>query len=148
MMPDTHDLGRLFVHSVQLDPGAPIVHKAFTAEYDDPCRHSPTLVIKTPLRRRGRWHGIRKSWISVQVKLPTGEAVPGMRWGIVAGWWRFSKTLDEWSALLKAVRMGREPDGDDDTNYEAPTSASIRDSLIDVDRRRVDADGLPGADGQ
>lgn len=145
-MPDTHDLGRLFAHSMPLEPSAPVVHKAFTAEYDDPCRHSPTLVVKTPFRREGRWHGIRRSWISVQVKLPTGKVIDGMRWGIVLGWWRFSDTMDEWSALLKAVRMGHEPDGDDERNYEDPTGESIRGSLIDVDRRRVDVTGLPGAD--
>lgn len=145
-MPDTHDLGRLFVHSIYLDPSAPVFHKAFTAEYDDPCRHSPTLVIKTPFGRAGRWHGIRKSWLSAQIKLPTGGLI-GARWGVVIGWWRFSKTLDEWSALLKAVRMGHEPDGKDERNYEDPTGESIRDSLIDVDRRRVDVTGLPGADG-
>lgn len=144
-MPDTHDLGRLFTHSIYLDPRAPIVHKAFTAEYDDPCRHSPTLVIKTPFGRAGRWHGIRKSWLSVQIKLPTGGLI-GARWGIVLGWWRFSKTLDEWTALLKAIRMGHEPDGDDDINFEDPTSESIGSTLIDVDRRRVPDAGDAGVD--
>jgi hypothetical protein len=144
-MPDTHDVGRLFTHSMPLEPSAPVFHKAFTAEYDDPCRHSPTIVIKTPLRREGRWHGIRKSWLSVQVKLPTGKAVDGMRWGIVFGWWRFSKELDEWSALLKAVRNGR-TDGDEAVNYENPTSASIRRALSYVTRRRVPADGDAGVD--
>lgn len=145
-MPDTHDLGRLFSHAIYLDPRAPIVHRAFTAEYDDPCRHSPTIVIKTPFGRAGRWHGIRKPWLSVQVKLPTGGLI-GARWGIVIGWWRFSKTLDEWSALLKAVRMGRETDDLDVANYEDPTGESTRLALIDVTRRRVDAPGRAGADG-
>jgi hypothetical protein len=145
-MPDTHDLGRLFTHSVPLVTGSPIVHQAFTAEYDDPCRHSPTIVIKTPLRREGRWHGIRKSWLSVQVKLPTGKPVEGMRWGIVVGWWRFSKELDEWSALLRAVRMGR-TDGDEAVNFENPTSASIRRALKLISGRRVPADGDAGVDG-
>jgi hypothetical protein len=122
------------------------VHKAFTAEYDDPCRHSPTLVVKTPLRRAGRWHGIRKSWLSVQVKLPTGERMPG-RWGIVLGWWRFSDTYDEWSALLKAIRMGR-TDGDEAVNYENPSSASIRRSLKLISGRRTDDPDDAGADGE
>lgn len=145
-MPDTHDVGRLFAHSMPLDPSAPIVHKAFTAEYDDPCRHSPTLVIKTPLRREGRWHGIRKSWLSVQVKLPTGKRVDGMRWGIVLGWWRFTDDLDEWSALLKAVRMGR-TDGDEAVNFENPTSASIRRALKFISGRRTDAPDDVRSDG-
>lgn len=149
-MPDTHDAGRLFTHSVQLDPDAPIVHTAFTAEYDDPCRHSPTLVVKTPLRREGRWHGIRKSWLSVQVKLPTGKVVDGMRWGIVLGWWRFSDTFDEWSALLKAIRMGKEPDDADEREFTNPEfKGTNKDRGIGiVVRRRVDADGDAGADGQ
>lgn len=144
-MPDTHDLGRLFVHPARLDPGAPVAHRAFTAEYDYPGRHSPTLVLKTPFRRWGRWHGIRKSWLSVQVKLPTGERMAGARWGIVLGWWRCPKT-DEWSALLKAVRMGHEPDGEDERNYEDPTSASTRRALSENTGRRVPADDDAGAD--
>jgi len=146
-MPDTKDLGRLFTHAVQLSPSAPVVHRAFTAEYDDPCRHSPTVVIKTPFRREGRWHGIRRSWLSVQIKLPTGKVAEGMRWGIVVGWWRFSETLDEWSALLKAVRMGHEPDGDDGINFEDPTSTSIRRTVELTDRRRVGDPDDAGAGG-
>jgi len=145
-MPDTHDAGRLFAHSVMLSPDAPVVHRAFTAEYEDPCRHSPTVVIKTPFRREGRWHGIRRSWLSVQIKLPTGKVVGGMRWGIVLGWWRFSKDMDEWSALLKAVRNGR-TDGDEAVNYEDPSSASIRRSVTIIAGRRTDDPDDAGADG-
>lgn len=149
-MPDTHDIGRAFTHSVILDNAAPIVHKAFTAEYDDPCRHSPTLIIRTRFRRKGKWHGIRKSWLSVQIKLPTGPTLgtgngPTPRWGIVLGWWRYPKLYDEWSALLRAVRMGRGPDARDATNYESPTSESVSESVRDVDRRRVDAADDAGA---
>lgn len=134
-MPDTHDLGRLFAHSVVLDPEAPIAHRAITAEYDDPCRYSNSLVIRTPLRRRGRWHGIRKSWLSVQVKLPTGEPL-GALWGIVLGWWRYPED-DGWSALLKAVRMGR-TDGDEARNFEDPDGESMDRARRLTDRRRVD----------
>lgn len=146
-MPDTHDIGRLLTHSVQLDPGAPVAHTATTAEFDDPMRYSRSLVLKTGLRRKGRWHGIRKSWLSVQVKLPTGEPLTDAVWGIVLGWWRYPKHED-WSALLRAVRLGKEPDGDDTTNFELPTSESIRGATRDVDRRRTDAVTEPGADGQ
>lgn len=134
-MPDTHDLGRLFAHSVQLDGDAPIVHRAITAEYDHGGRNSNSWVIKTRFARSGRWHGIRKSWISVQVKLPTGPFLASGVWGIVLGWWR-DPDDDGWSALLKAVRMGR-TDGDEAVNFEAPTSASIRRSLKLISRRRV-----------
>lgn len=143
-MPDTKDLGRLFVHSVQLDDGAPILHRAITAEYDHNGRYSNSLVIKTRMRRAGRWHGIRKSWLSVQVKLPTGPRLASGVWGIVLGWWRYPHD-DGWSALLKAVRMGKDTDGRDDINYEAPTRESIGSTLIDVDRRRVDAPDDAGA---
>lgn len=144
-MPDTHDIGRLFVHSMPLEPSAPVVHRAFTAEYDDPCRHSPTIVIKTPLRREGRWHGIRKSWLSVQVKLPTGPVIEGIRWGIVVGWWRFSETLDEWSALLKAIHLGHETDDLDEANYEDPTGESTHRSRELIAGRRVDDPDDAGA---
>lgn len=143
-MPDTHDLGRLFTHSVQLDPEAPAVHTAVTAEYDDPCRFSRSAVIRTRFRRRGRWHGIRRSWLSVQIKLPTGERITDAVWGIVVGWWRYPAIDEEWDALARATRLGKDPDG---TSYTAPTGASQDQSLIDVDRRRVDATGHPGADG-
>lgn len=145
-MPDTHDLGRILTHSVQLDPGAPLVHRAMTAEYDDPMRFSRSLVIRTWFRRKGKWHGIRRSWLSVQIKLPTGERLDSARWGIVLGWWRYPKD-EGWSALLEAVRTGRK-DGDESVNFEQPTSASIRRAQRYVYRRRVDAVTGPGADGQ
>lgn len=138
-MPDTKDLGRLFTHAVQLDGDAPIFHRAITAEYDHNGRYSNSWVIKTKLARSGRWHGIRRSWLSVQVKLPTGPFLASGVWGIVLGWWRYPND-DGWSALLRAIRMGKEPDGNDDANYEAPTSESIRGTLIDVDRRRTPTD--------
>lgn len=144
-MPETHDLGRAFTHSVQLDAGAPVVHRAITAEYDHGGRYSNSWVVRTPLARRGRWHGIRKSWVSVQVKLPTGERLASGVWGIVLGFWRRSDD-DGWSALLKAVRMGKDPDGLDDANYEFPTSASISSAMREVTDRRVDVPGDAGAD--
>lgn len=147
-MPDTHDAGRLFTHSLVLDQDAPIVHKAFTAEYDDPCRHSPTLVIKTRFRRRGRWHGIRKSWLSVQVKLPTGPFLgqadsdgPTPVWGIVLGWWRTPKLHDEWAALIRAMRLGHEVDEDDEREFEDPEFDGTNESrgIGLVSGRRTDA---------
>lgn len=147
-MPDTHDIRRLFAHSVQLDPSAPVAHKAITAEYDDPCRYSRSVVLKTPLRRRGRWHGIRKSWLSVQVKLPTGERIADAVWGIVLGWWRYPEPDQEWFWLQRAIELDHTPDGNDERNYTAPTSASIRYTVIDVDRRRVDDPVDVRADGQ
>ena len=74
---DTHDLGRLFVHPARLADDAPVFHRALTAEYNDPGRHSNSLVIKTPFMREGRWHGIRRSWLSVQAKLPGRAARMG-----------------------------------------------------------------------
>jgi hypothetical protein len=143
-MPDTHDIGRLLTHSVRLADDAPIVHRAITAEFDDPCRYSNSLVVRTRFRRKGRWHGVRKSWLSLQIKLPTGERQEA-RWGIVLGWWRYPED-EGWSALLKAVQMGREPDERDSTNFELPTSESVSESVRDVDRRRVEPAGDAGAD--
>lgn len=147
-LPDTHDLGRAFTHSVWLDKDAPVAHTALTAEYDHGGRYSHSLVIKTRLRRRGRWHGIRKSWLSVQVKLPTGKARDGGVWGIVLGWWRYADD-DGWSALLRATRMGKEPDDTDEREFTDPEfTGTNKDRGIGlVDRRRVDAPGDPGADG-
>lgn len=147
-MPDTHDIRRLFVHSVQLDPDAPAAHRALTAEYDDPCRYSRSLVLKTPLRRKGRWHGVRKSWLSIQVKLPTGERISDAVWGIVVGWWRFPKLDQEWFWLQKAVELDHEPDEDDERNFTAPTSESISYTVIDIAGRRVPSDEHDRADGQ
>lgn len=147
-MPNTHDLRRLFAHSVQLDPGSPAVHTAITAEYDDPCRYSHSMVLKTPLRRAGRWHGIRKSWLSVQVKLPTGERIADAVWGIVLGWWRTPRLDQEWFWLQRAIELDHTPDEDDERNFTAPTSESIGYTVIDVDRRRVAAEPDAGTDGQ
>jgi hypothetical protein len=122
---------------VQLDPGAPRFHTALTAEYDDPCRFSRSLVIRTGIHRRGRWAGIRLSWLSVQAKIPIGTREDSV-WGIVIGWWRYPRVNEEWSALLKAVRLGR-TDGDEAVNYENPTSASARRALRRVYGRRMDA---------
>jgi hypothetical protein len=121
-MPDTHDLGRLFIKPVMLSPDAPVFHRALTAEYEDPGRYSNSLVIKTPLRRKGA------------------------RWGIVVGWWRDSHD-DGWSALLRATQLGHEPDGDDERNFEDPTSESIRGTLIGIDQRRTGDKPDAGADG-
>ena len=142
-MPDTHDMGRLFVHAARLTDNAPVFHRALTAEYDDPGRYSKSLVIKTPFMRKGRWFGIRRSWLSAQVKLPTGTAMPYARWAVVIGWWRYPKD-DGWSALLRATQLGHEPDGDDERNFESPTSESIHSALTDVTGRRVDDDERPG----
>ena len=136
-MPDTHDIGRLLAHSVQLDPGAPLVHRAVTAEFDDPGRYSRSIVIRTPFNRAGRWLGIRKSWLSVQVKVPAGERLREAVWGIVLGWWRYPDD-EGWSALLEAVQTGKRPDERDERNFELPTRESVSGALRDVNRRRVD----------
>lgn len=145
---DTHDLGRLFVHPARLADDAPVFHRALTAEYNDPGRYSNSLVIKTPFMRDGRWHGIRKSWLSAQAKLPTGPRVWGSRWAIVVGWWRDPEYDDGgYSTLLRATRLGHDLDGDDERNFSDPTSESISSALIEVDRRRTEPDADAGADG-
>jgi hypothetical protein len=117
-----------------------------TAEYDHGGRNCPwSVIVKTPFRRRGRWFGLRRSWLSAQVKLPFGEKLPVGRWGIVVGWWRYPDD-DGWSALLKAVRLGR-TDGDEAVNFESPTGASIRRALRIISGRRGDDAGDAGADG-
>lgn len=140
---DTHDLGRLFVHAQPgIDPGAPRFHTAVTAEYDDPCRYSRSLVIRTGIHRRGRWFGIRLSWLSVQAKIPIGERQDGV-WGIVLGWWRYPKVDQEWEALAKATRLGADPD---EEYYTAPTSQGNSRALSDVAGRRTDTPVDAGAD--
>lgn len=143
-MPDTHDIGKLFTHAAQLSPDAPVFHRALTAEYDDPCRHSNSVVVKTPFRRAGKWFGIRKSWISMQVKLPLGKNMASV-WGIVIGWWRMPEVNEEWEALARATRLGSDPD---ERQYTAPTSASIRESVELIAGRRTDSADDDGPDGQ
>ena len=142
---DTHDLGRLFVHPARLADDAPVFHRALTAEYSDPGRYSNSLIIKTPFRREGRWHGVRKSWLSAQVKLPTGSRRDGV-WGIVIGWWRDPEYDDGgYSTLLRATRLGHDLDGDDERNFSDPTSESIGGALSEIRRRGVDDPDDAGA---
>lgn len=157
-MPKTHDLGRLFGTSLRLSDDAPLVHTAISAEYDHGGRNCPkSVIIRTPMRRAGRWHGIRKSWLSVQIKLPTGDRHTKVspkdgpsylsenpRWGIVLGWWRNADD-DGWSALARAVRLGR-TDGLESVNYENPTRESIRRAVRATFGRRTAGPGDAGAD--
>jgi hypothetical protein len=148
-LPKTHDFGRLFTTSLNLSEDAPAVHTAITAEYDHSgrkCEHS--LVVRTPLRRRGRWHGLRRSWLSVQIKLPTGERLTSGRWGIVLGWWRYPHD-DGWSALVRALHFGKAMDEADERDFTDPEFAGTNEDrgIGIVGRRRVDAPGDAGADG-
>lgn len=146
-MPKTHDLGRLFVTSLNLSEDAPLFHTAITAEYDHGGRNcKKSLVIKTPFHSRGRWFGLRRSWMSVQVKLPfLGEPLAAGCWGIVVGWW-FNPQDDGWSALARAVRLGKD-DGYESVNFEDPTSASTRRSFGLISGRRAGGADDAGADG-
>lgn len=75
-MPETHDLGNLFVHAVALEPGTALVHRAPTNEIEEPFRHSKSVVVRLFGRK-----------------------------GLVFGWWRDpDRTEDE--ALLAALRLG------------------------------------------
>lgn len=145
-MPQTHDLGRIFACSLNLSEDAPLVHRAITAEYDHSGRNCKrSLIIKTPFRRRGRWHGLRRSWLSCQVKLPTGEKLPVGRWGIVLGWWSYPDD-DGCSALLRAIHMGKEPDVDEREFTDPEFEGTNKDRGIGiVDRRRVDDPGDAGS---
>ena len=144
---DTHDLGPAFVHPVRLSRDAPVIHRALTAEYEDPGRYSNSVVIKTPFRREGKWLGIRWPWLSVQAKLPAGPRINGA-WGVVIGWWRAPQDDGGWSTLLRATQLGHKPDGGDERNFEDPTSESIHSALTDVTGRRTDDEPHAGADGQ
>ena len=60
-MPETHDLGRIFAHSIYLVERTRLVHLAPTQELDDPFRTSPhSLVVRLWPSRRGLvigwWH--------------------------------------------------------------------------------------------
>ena len=136
-MPDTHDLGSAFTQYARVPVGAPVVQRGVTRETEGEYRVGTSVVLQTPFRRESRWLGLRLSWLSLQVKLPVGPRMEKSRHGVVVGRWRY-KMDEEWPALLAAIRMREDPDGDDKRNFENPTSESIRQSISDVDRRRVD----------
>jgi hypothetical protein len=137
-LPATHDCGRFFLHAIPLSPAAPVVHRALTAEYEDPGRYSNSVVIKTPFAREGKWLGVRMPWLSMQVKLPVGEWLLSAKWGIVVGWWRQPEDEGGWSKLLEATRLGHKPDGDDERYFNDPASAGLRGPLSPGIKRRVD----------
>jgi hypothetical protein len=143
---DTHDLGPAFVHPVPLRDDAPVVHAYVTQETDHPYRASRSVIVKTRFAREGRWHGIRKSWVSVQVKLPTGPKMADAVWGIVVGWWRHTG-LDEWEALLRALNQDHVPDGDDEREFTDPEFDGTNDDrgIGVIRRRRVDDPDDAGA---
>lgn len=70
----THDFGRLFVHSINLDEKAPRLHTASTHEVDEPYRWSKSLVVRL--------------WRSR---------------GLVLGWWRRIDRSEE-EALIAALQ--------------------------------------------
>jgi hypothetical protein len=45
-MPETHDMGPLFAHTVNLKPGTPFIHRAPTDEIQPPYRRSNSFIIK------------------------------------------------------------------------------------------------------
>lgn len=75
-MPETHDLGRAFIHTIYLIEGAPLVHLFPTQELDEPFRVSKNSIVV-------------RLWPS--------------RRGVVLGWWK-SSGLTEAEALRSAVR--------------------------------------------
>jgi hypothetical protein len=77
-MPETHDLGPLFVHPVALERGTPVLHRAPTNEIEEPFRRSNSLVV--------RLFGTTKGW--------------------VFGWWKHDPDRTEDEALLAALRLG------------------------------------------
>lgn len=145
-MPETHDLGRAFAQYARVPKDAPAIQRGVTRETEGDYRVGTSVVIQLPLRRESRWFGILLSWLSIQVKLPIGPKMERSRHGFVVGWWRY-KMEEEWSALLAAIRMGEDPDGDDERNFTDPTSESISGTLRDVAERRVDVPGDDRADG-
>ncbi|MER5754424.1 hypothetical protein [Streptomyces sp. NPDC002088] len=63
-MPETHDVGPFFAHTVNLKPGAPFLHTAPTDEIEPPYRQSNSTVIKIWPGKGivlGRW---RNTWRS------------------------------------------------------------------------------------
>lgn len=63
-MPETHDVGPLFAHTVNLQPGTPFIHRAPTDEIQPPFRRSKSLIIKVWPGKGivlGRW---RHTWRS------------------------------------------------------------------------------------
>lgn len=69
----THDIGPLFVHVIQLADKAPLFHRATSYELNEPYRIARPLVVRVWPRK-----------------------------GLVFGWWRRS-TLNEVEALEKAI---------------------------------------------
>jgi hypothetical protein len=63
-MPETRDMGPLFAHTVNLQPGTPFVHRAPTDEIEPPYRRSNSVIIKIWPGKGivlGRW---RNTWRS------------------------------------------------------------------------------------
>jgi len=76
-MPETHDLGPLFIHRVRLEPGTALLHRAPTNEIEEPYRRSNSVVVR--LFRR---------------------------FGVVFGWWKHDPDRTEDEALLAALTVG------------------------------------------
>jgi hypothetical protein len=60
-MPQTHDLGRFFMHRIYLVADAPLIHIAHTQEIDDPFRNSQSVVTRLWPSRHGIVLGLWKS---------------------------------------------------------------------------------------
>lgn len=71
----THDIGPFFWHVINIRKGTPFIHRAQTAEVDEPFRISRSFVLR----------------------------IPGKR-GLVLGRWKSSGIVDEAEALANAVR--------------------------------------------
>ena len=74
-MPQTHDLGPFFLHSIYLTENAPLFHTAETQELDDPFRNSRSIVARLWPSRRGLVLGLWKS-----SGLSEGEALRAGIW--------------------------------------------------------------------
>jgi len=72
---ETHDIGRLFFHSISLRTKSPIVHIFPTHEIDPPYRWSNSLILRLPWTTRG----------------------------LVIGWWR-NTTRTEDEAILAGMQ--------------------------------------------
>lgn len=106
-MAETHDCKRLFWHSTRLKKGTPVFHRAPTRETDYPFRVSNSVVVKLPFGR-----------------------------GVVLGWWRPSG-LDEYEALIQAVRMNHELDDQDAANFTNPDVTASHSGISRWGRRRM-----------
>lgn len=75
----THDVGRLFVHPISLEPGSSRLHRCVTQEIERPYRRSRSVAVRLAGRR-----------------------------GLVIGWWQ-PTDLTEDEALVQALAIREMP---------------------------------------